>query len=427
MSLRSVFGTHSASADDQIMSVLRAIRRHLAMDVGFVSDFVAGNRVFRFVDAGENASTTPIPVAVGRHDPLERSFCSFVAQGLMPEMLHDASEHPVAARMPLTPDLPIGAHLSVPLRHGDGEAYGSVCCFSFTPDRSLTTRDLGILRLCADVVDSILWKDRDAACEREATHQRIAETIAAEAVEMVFQPIYRTADAGLAAFEALARFAPVPGKGPDAWFAEAAEAGLGIELEFLALRKALRALPVLPAEVTLSVNLSPAALASPRLAEALAGAPFDRVVIELTEHAAVASYEALRDALGPFRSRGLGLAIDDVGAGHATLRHVLDLAPDFIKLDMSLIRHIDAHSGRRALTEALTGYGRRIGCEIVAEGVETEAEYAALQGIGVTRVQGFLTGRPLPLAAAAILPLSACRSPAPSRRSGDPLPADRPP
>ncbi len=129
-------------------------------------------------------------------------------------------------------------------------------------------------------------------------------------------------------------------------------------------------------------------------------------MVELTEHAAVASYEALRDALAPLRNRGLGLAIDDVGAGHATLRHVLDLAPEIIKLDRSLIRAIDAHSARRALTEALTGYGRHIGCEIVAEGVETQAEYAVLRGIGVTRVQGFLTGRPIPLAAAASLPLS---------------------
>jgi EAL domain-containing protein (putative c-di-GMP-specific phosphodiesterase class I) len=134
------------------------------------------------------------------------------------------------------------------------------------------------------------------------------------------------------------------------------------------------------------------------------------LVIELTEHAAVASYERLRESLGPLRSRGLGLAIDDVGAGHATLRHVLDLAPEFIKLDMSLIRNIDTHSGRRALAEALTGYGRRIGCEIVAEGVETEAEYAVLRGIGVTRVQGFLTGRPMPLAAAAALTLAGAAS-----------------
>ncbi|MET7244188.1 EAL domain-containing protein [Methylobacterium sp. EM32] len=419
MPLRSVFGDQSGSASEQILSVLRAVRRHLAMDVGFISEFVAGDRVFRFSDAG----TTQNPVAVGAHAPLEQSFCYYVAKGLMPGLMQDAAEDPVAAQMPATREMPVGAHLSVPLRHADGETYGTVCCFSFTPDRSLTTRDLATLRLCADVVESILWKDHDAAREREAKHRRIAGTIAAEAVEMVFQPIYRTADGGLAAFEALARFAPSPGRhpatrsdparespaseGPDAWFADAAEVGLGEELEFLALRKALRALPALAPGIRLSLNLSPAALASPRLAEAMAGAALDRVVIELTEHAAVASYEALRAVLEPYRRRGLSLAIDDVGAGHATLRHVLDLGPEFIKLDMSLIRSIDAHSGRRALAEALTGYGRRIGCEIVAEGVETTAEYAVLKGLGVTRVQGFLTGRPMPLDAAAALPLSA--------------------
>ncbi|AWB21424.1 diguanylate phosphodiesterase [Methylobacterium currus] len=413
MPLRSVFGHHSGSASEQILSVLRAVRRHLAMDVGFISEFVAGDRVFRFTDAG----TTHNPIAVGSHEPLEQSFCYYVAKGLMPGLMQDAAEDTLAAQLPVTHDLPVGAHLSVPLRRADGETYGTLCCFSFTPDRSLTTRDLGILRLCADVVESILWKDHDAAREREAKRRRIAGTIAAEAVEMVFQPIYRTADGSLAAFESLARFAPVPvkspagkgpaGIGPDVWFADAAEVGLGEELEFLAVRKALRALPALAPGIRLSLNLSPASLASPRLAEALAGIALDRVVIELTEHAAVASYEALREVLGPYRRQGLGLAIDDVGAGHATLRHVLDLSPEFIKLDMSLIRNIDAHSGRRALTEALTGYGRHIGCEIVAEGVETEAEYAVLKGIGVTRVQGFLTGRPMPLAAAAALPLSA--------------------
>lgn len=145
-------------------------------------------------------------------------------------------------------------------------------------------------------------------------------------------------------------------------------------------------------------------MAGPRFAAALAEAPLDRLVIELTEHAAVESYDALRRALAPLRARGLRLAIDDVGAGHATFRHVLDLAPELIKLDMSLIRGIEGDSARRALAEALTLYGRRIGCEVVAEGVETEAELAALREIGVTRVQGFLTGRPVPIAEAARLP-----------------------
>ncbi|QRE73346.1 sensor domain-containing phosphodiesterase [Methylobacterium aquaticum] len=429
MPLSSVFGDRSGSASDQILSVLRAVRRHLGMDVGFVSEFVAGNRVFRFSDS----ETLHGPVAVGGHAPLEQSFCYYVAKGLMPGLMQDAAEDPVASQLPVTRDLPVGAHLSVPLRHADGEPYGTLCCFSFTPDRSLTTRDLATLRLCADLVDSILGKDRDAARERDAKRRRIAETLAADSVEMVFQPIYRTADDSLAAFEALARFAAPTGqvpaskgpaskgpasKGPDAWFADAAEVGMGEELEFLALRKALLAFASLPAGVRLSVNLSPTSLVSPRLAGTIEGAPLDRLVIELTEHAAVASYEALREALAPFRRQGLGLAIDDVGAGHATLRHVLDLAPEFIKLDMSLIRAIDTHSARRALTEALTGYGRRIGCEIVAEGVETQDEYAVLRGIGVTRVQGFLTGRPMPLAAAAALPLAGAGAGAWVRRAG---------
>ncbi|MGX7708041.1 sensor domain-containing phosphodiesterase [Methylobacterium sp. Gmos1] len=405
MPLRSVFGDHAGSTSEQILSVLRAVRRHLAMDVGFISEFVAGDRVFCFTDAG----TTHNPIVVGSRAPLEESFCYYVAKGLMPGLMQDASEDPVAAQLPATRDLPVGAHLSVPLRHADGETYGTLCCFSYAPDRSLTNRDLGMLRLCADVVESILRKDRDAAREREreAKRRRIAGTIAADAVEMVFQPIYRTADGGLAAFEALARFAALSDKSPDAWFADAAEVGLAEELEFLAVRKALRALPALAPGIRLSLNLSPASLASPQFHEVMAGVALDRVVIELTEHAAVDSYEALREVLGPYRRRGLCLAIDDVGAGHATMRHVLDLSPEFIKLDMSLIRNIDAHSGRRALAEALTGYGRRIGCEIVAEGVETAAEYAVLRGLGVTRVQGFLTGRPMPLDAAAALPLSA--------------------
>lgn len=403
MSLRSALGNHSGTADEQILSVLRSVRRHLAMDVGFVSEFIAGNRVFRVSDA----ETVVNPIVAGTAAPLDQSFCYYVAKGLMPGLIHDAAEDPVAAQLPVTRDLPVGAHLSVPLRDASGEAYGTLCCFSFTPDRSLTTRDLGILRVCADLVDSILAQDREAARAHAMRRQRVAEVIATEAITMVFQPIYRTADGTLAAFEALARFPATPARGPDAWFADAAETGLGEALEFLALRKAMVALPALPAGVNLAVNLSPAALASPRLAEMLAGAPLDRLVLELTEHAAVQSYEDLRDGLGPLRQRGLRLAIDDVGAGHATLRHVLDLSPEIIKLDMSLIRAIDGDSARRALTEALTGYGRRIGCEIVAEGVETEAEYAILRSIGVTRVQGFLTGRPMPLAEAAALPASA--------------------
>lgn len=231
--------------------------------------------------------------------------------------------------------------------------------------------------------------------------------IASGAVEIAYQPIYRLSDGRLQAFEALARFPTEPRRGPDAWFAEAAEVGLAEELEFLAVERALAGLAVLDPALKLTVNLSPERIVSPRFAAVFAGAPLERVVLELTEHAGVESYDGLRQALAPLRARGLRLAIDDVGAGHSTFRHVLDLKPEYIKLDMSLIRGIDRDTARRALAESITGYGRRTGCEVVAEGIETPAEFAALRDLGVTCAQGYLLGRPVPIAEALRVPEAA--------------------
>ncbi|MDP4023113.1 EAL domain-containing protein [Methylobacterium sp. NEAU 140] len=401
MSLATMFEAGADSPGEQIRGILRAARRHLAMDVGFVSEFVEEDRIFRFSD-GE---TLRNPIVAGASDPLEESFCHYVARGLMPQLMRDAAEHPVAAGLPVTRAMPVGAHLAVPLRHADGTAFGSLCCFSFTPDHSLTTRDLGVLRLCAEVVTAVVEKDRRIAQDHAVRRQRIADLIAARALTLRFQPIYSVSDGRLTGFEALTRFTEAPQRSPDVWFAEAAAVGLGTELEFLAVETALAAKASLDPSLKLTVNLSPASVVSPRFAEVFAAIPLDRVVVELTEHAVIADYDALRAALAPFRARGLRLAIDDVGAGHSTFRHVLDLAPEFIKLDRSLIQDLHADSARRALAEALTSYGRRIGCEVVAEGVETPAEYAVLRAIGVTRAQGFLLGAPMPLEEARSLPL----------------------
>ena len=401
MPLSQILGTLPEASTEQVQSVLRAVRRHLGMDVGFISEFVGGDRVFRFSD-GE---VTRNPIHVGASDPLEKSFCHYIARGVMPELMQDAREDPIAAQMSVTHDLPVGAHLSVPLYHFDGTLFGTLCCFSFTPDRSLTSRDLGILRMCADVVSAVLQSERRAARDRKAQYERVAQVIETQAMSMVYQPIYRVSDGRLIAFEALARFDTEPKRSPDTWFADAAEAGLGEELEFLALQKALEAFPMLDPSLRLAVNLSPASVMSSRFTLALADAPLDRTVIELTEHAAVACYDALKAALAPLRTGGLRLAVDDVGAGHSTFRHVLDLAPELIKLDRSLIRDIGTDSARRALAEALTRYSRRMGCEVVAEGVETQVEYMALKDLGVTRVQGFLLGRHMPVNDAVRLPL----------------------
>lgn len=125
--------------------------------------------------------------------------------------------------------------------------------------------------------------------------------------------------------------------------------------------------------------------------------PPGRIVIEITEHSDVENYEQLLRALLPLRQRGFRLAVDDAGAGYSSLRHILNLQPDFIKLDMGLIRNIDVDPARRALASALIGFARETGSVIIAEGVETASEFETLQLIGVEQVQGYFLGRPMPL------------------------------
>lgn len=380
-------------AEAQIQQILEAARTHLNMDVGFVSEFVDGQRVFRFAD-----SASPSPVIVGNGNPLEESYCYYITRGLMPQVMTNAADDPIASSMPVTKALPVGAHISTPIRLADGGVYGTLCYFSYEPDGSLNSRDLNVLRMCADLVGRLIQQTTAQRDEQQAKRARITNILDRRAVAIVYQPIYRLIDDRLMNFEALSRFASEPLRSPDKWFAEAADVGLDIELEYLAVEEALVGRLALPQTVSLSFNLSPKAIMSPRFGQTFDALPVDRLILELTEHAAIGDYAALNAALANVRSRGLRLAIDDVGAGHSSFRHVVDLRPDLIKLDMGLTRDVDSDEARHALAESITRFGRRMGCEVVAEGVETRRELDALRDIGVTKVQGYLTGKPMPLA-----------------------------
>ncbi len=393
------FDEDGLTTDGHIRRMLQIVRSHLDMDVGFVSEFVDGRRVFRQVD-----QRVASPVKEGGSDPLEDSFCQRVADGRMPQLMCDAALDPVAAAMPVTRELPVGAHMSVPLRMRDGQVFGTFCCFSFKPNISLNERDLRIMRAFAAIVADFIHEELEVARDLELKRERIEWTIAQASFHVRYQPIYRLNDETVAGFECLARFEGEPYRTPDQWFAEADEVGLGPQLEVALARKALEALNTLPKDVMLAVNFSPTAIMSPDFEALFNTLPLERVVLEVTEHAAVTSYTELAARLHPLRNRGLRLAVDDAGAGHSSFRHVLDLRPDTIKLDMSLTRNIDRDRGRQALAGALAMFGRAMGSQIVAEGVETEQELDALRRVGVTKVQGYLTGRPMPLADALKLP-----------------------
>ncbi len=229
-----------------------------------------------------------------------------------------------------------------------------------------------------------------------------AEAAGGEPAVVGRQRIARRADQRLRGFESLSRFDIEPRHTPDRWFDKAARAGLGQELELLAITKALAALNRLPGECSLSVNCSPELILSGQLSPVLAPlSDLSRVVLEVTEHAAVHDYGALADALAPYRQHGARLAVDDAGAGYSSMRHILNLAPEIIKLDMSITHCIDTDDKRRALARGLTSFAHEIGSLVIAEGVETFSELEQLQRLSVDCAQGYLLSKPLELAAAA--------------------------
>ncbi|HET7902672.1 MAG TPA: EAL domain-containing protein [Candidatus Nanopelagicales bacterium] len=121
---------------------------------------------------------------------------------------------------------------------------------------------------------------------------------------------------------------------------------------------------------------------------------WSRLVFELTEHVPVEDYEVLHLALQDLRGRGARIAVDDAGAGFASLRHIVNLGPDIIKVDIGIVRGIDVDPSRSAVAEMIARFAERVGVDVIAEGVETPAERDALLGLGLRLGQGYLFGRP---------------------------------
>jgi EAL domain-containing protein (putative c-di-GMP-specific phosphodiesterase class I) len=222
------------------------------------------------------------------------------------------------------------------------------------------------------------------------------------ALRMNFQPIIDIARGTVVGYESLARFSGPPHAGPDHWFAVARNAGVGAQLEARALCSALEARSLLPPNCFLSVNVGPDALLAASVADVFAAAGDLRgVVVEITEQTAVTDYDALTAALGPLRAAGAMLAVDDAGAGFASLKHITVLRPDFVKVDRDLVAGIDADETKAAVVEALGMFTSRLDAWLIAEGVETTAELDRLLSLHVPLAQGYGLGPPQPLMGAA--------------------------
>lgn len=249
---------------------------------------------------------------------------------------------------------------------------------------------------------------------RDRRDHLIRSTIANRSLETHFQPIVDLRNGQAVGVEALARFAQQPIRPPDAWFAEAASVGLGVELELTALDLALEQLDRLPSGLYLSLNASVETILAEQFRTRLADVPAERIVLELTEHTPVVDYGAFEQCIQDLRSNGVRLAVDDAGAGFSSFRHILDLQPDVIKLDIGLIHGIDSDPARQSLGRALLTFALETsGTTVVAEGIETEGELETLRALGCPIGQGFLLGRPRRLPSTS--------TPLPGAQTGSPL------
>jgi EAL domain-containing protein (putative c-di-GMP-specific phosphodiesterase class I) len=239
--------------------------------------------------------------------------------------------------------------------------------------------------------------DEEEASRLKVVQEQVKEVLRGNGLSVVFQPLVDLRNGTVVAVEALSRFELDPRRPPNEWFADAWTVGLGEALEIAALRSALAESARLPAELAVSVNLAPSVVSSPRFVDLLPTMPCGRMVVEVTEHARVLDYEGFHEPLKDFRQRGGRLAIDDAGAGYASLRHILKLSPDIIKLDLDLTRGIDRDPARRALASAMIAFAAELGIWIVAEGIETQAELQCLQALGVHFGQGYYLAKPTPL------------------------------
>jgi len=255
-------------------------------------------------------------------------------------------------------------------------------------------------QLSTEVRDTITLGVSSAAEIDESLIPLIEDVLRTRQFHPVYQPVYSLADGDLLGVEALTRFDVEPYRTPDRWFAAAALSGHGTDLEIAAIEEAVKGTADLPRDVPLSVNASPATLGDPRLLD-LIRATDRQFVVEITEHAVVEDYHLLQDTVHDLRALGVRIAVDDAGAGISSLRHIVQLAPETIKVDISLAQGVSTSPLRRALAGALIEFARRTGAQLIVEGIEEVSDLTTWTTLGADAVQGFLVGRPgaLPVAA----------------------------
>jgi EAL domain-containing protein (putative c-di-GMP-specific phosphodiesterase class I)/DNA-binding NarL/FixJ family response regulator len=224
--------------------------------------------------------------------------------------------------------------------------------------------------------------------------EQIERIIGRQAVELAYQPLADLATLRVVAVEALPRFRTRPMRSPESWLVEAAKHGWLIHLELVALNAAVGRVAMLPSDALLAVSISPETVLSGRFRDLIRGADQRRIALELTEYSAD---QLPTGALDDLRADGVRVAVHHTGSGQWSLRHIVRLAPDLIKVDMSMLRAMSADPTGHEPVSSLIGLALDMGAIVVADGVETEQEVEALRRLGIDHAQGNYLARPGPI------------------------------
>jgi diguanylate cyclase (GGDEF)-like protein/PAS domain S-box-containing protein len=373
-----------------VQTLLGLLRRRLGLDAAWVASFSSGMQILEVVDG----DTRAMGLSPGDRSSLAGSYSVRIIDGRLPAVIPDTSADRTASVLPRTRELGVGAFVGVPFLGPDGSSIvGMVCAVSQHAKPHLADVDLRVINKMAELIGALMESPagptKILADQREAIRRVVAE----RDFEVVFQAVHNVSTGKVVGVEALTRFQCEPFR-PDLVFGEAALLGLGIELETAVIARVLSLMPQLPNDGFVAVNISPSTVLSTPWAELLAGVDPSRLVLEITEHDAVESYDALDEVLAACRARGMRVAVDDVGAGFSSFSHVLEIAPEFIKIDQSITRNIDADDARRRLAQSIAEFAAQIGATVIAEGVESQGELDAVSAAGIPWAQGFYLSRP---------------------------------
>jgi EAL domain-containing protein (putative c-di-GMP-specific phosphodiesterase class I) len=392
---RQLMRRKRSAADQQIADLLVTAKKSLDLSVAFLSRMDGTTQHLEVVE-----TSVPVLVQEGAKVPQDTSFCQAILDGRLPAVMPDVKQFPVAMALPSARIPRIRSYVSTPVHLSDGSLYGTFCAFGFRSDKELGKRDEALMKVLASAAAVIVEPEVRDQERRTEIEGRLDPVVAEGGPLVLLQPIVGLDSGARVGAEALSRFPADWGRTPDVVFAEAHSVGMGHALEVQALERAAEHLDRVGGYV--AMNVSPATVLTPGCTELLRRLPLDRVVLELTEHDAVEDYDRLSAALAPFRAAGLRLAIDDVGAGFSSLRHIVVTAPDVIKLDRSIAAGVATDRVLSTLVGSLVTFAHGSGATVVAEGVETADDATALRALGVDHGQGWHFGRPGPPEALAL-------------------------